>query len=202
VTIPVINWEQALQDDFMMTIDSGDFRGTLGNQTSLNIVLPDHPLAAGLQAGTHVILTTPQTYSWGVPDENAAVIATLADNPARALIYAYEPGSSMIGNFVAPARRIHLFLEDNTFAALNEAGLRLFDAAVAYALQQDEDPIPPQFGATTLVDGQVQLNWTGTGRLQEAPEVTGTWTDVTPAPTGNSYSVPASGPRKFFRLVR
>jgi hypothetical protein len=202
VPIPVINWEQALQDDFMMTIDSGDFRGTLGNQTSLNIVLPDHPLAAGLQAGTHVILTTPQTYSWGVPDENAAVIATLADNPARALIYAYEPGSSMIGNFVAPARRIHLFLEDNTFAALNEAGLRLFDAAVAYALQQDEDPIPPQFGATTLVDGQVQLNWTGTGRLQEAPEVTGTWTDVTPAPTGNSYSVPASGPRKFFRLVR
>jgi hypothetical protein len=202
VTIPVINWEQALQDDFMMTLDDGAFRGTIVTQTSLNIVNPDHPLAAGLEMGTHQIVTAAQTYSWGVPNENAAVVATLVDNPDRALIYAYEPGSSMIGDFVAPARRIHLFLEDNTFAVLNEAGLRLFDAAIAYALQQDGDPAPPEFAAPTIVDGEIQLSWTGTGRLQEAPDVTGDWTDVTPAPAGNSYSAPAAGARKFFRLVR
>ena len=44
------------------------------------------------------------------------------------------------------------------------------------------------------------LSWTGGGKLQEASEVTGAWTDVAGNPQG-SHSVQATAARKFYRLI-
>ena len=44
VTVPVINWEHAVQDDYLFTTTNG--LGTAGSQTNLNITNPGHPLAA------------------------------------------------------------------------------------------------------------------------------------------------------------
>lgn len=57
------------------------------------------------------------------------------------------------------------------------------------------------FEPPTLSGNQLTLRWSGTGRLQEAPEVTGPWTDV-PGNPASPYTVATTpGARKFFRLV-
>jgi hypothetical protein len=58
--------------------------------------------------------------------------------------------------------------------------------------------------AATFSTGAVTIIWTGNGVLQSATDLlnTGTqWQDVTPAPTGNKYTVtPTTGSHQFFRL--
>lgn len=132
---PVILWEQAVQDDFLMTLNTdGTDRGTLADQTQLNIVNADHPLAGGLTAGVKTATTAAQPYSWGVPNANAVVIATLAGDPARAVIYGYEKGAILVdSSTAAPARRVLFFWGDDGFAASTEDALKLFDAAVDWA---------------------------------------------------------------------
>jgi hypothetical protein len=61
----------------------------------------------------------------------------------------------------------------------------------------------PNFTVTTLANGKLTITWTGSGTLQKAANLTGAaadWSDVTPAVTGNTYTVDASGPRTFFRI--
>jgi Concanavalin A-like lectin/glucanases superfamily len=53
-------------------------------------------------------------------------------------------------------------------------------------------------------NGAVVVSWTGAGLLEQATTLTGSpndWTYVTPAPAGNSYTVPAGAPAAFYRVV-
>lgn len=62
-----------------------------------------------------------------------------------------------------------------------------------------------QFTSVSASGGNVTINWTGTGRLQEASNLTGNqadWSDVNPQPGGNTITVSASAAaQKFYRLV-
>jgi len=58
----------------------------------------------------------------------------------------------------------------------------------------------PKFTTFTVSGGILSITWTSVGTLQQATSVTGPWNDVAPQPAGNSYSVAATGPSKFFRL--
>ena len=59
---------------------------------------------------------------------------------------------------------------------------------------------PAQFAPPTLSGETVNLTWTGLGRLQEASLVIGPWSDVAGNPQ-NAYSVPATAPQRFYRVV-
>lgn len=135
VAVPVIQWEQALQDDFLMTLNTADTdRGTAADQTEGNIVNADHPLAAGLSLGTKTLGTVPESFSWGVPGPEAVVIATLVADPTHAIVYGYDTGSTLIdGTTLAPARRVMFLWGDNGYATATEDALALFDAAVIWA---------------------------------------------------------------------
>jgi glucose/arabinose dehydrogenase len=132
VVSPVVTWESALLDDFGMTgtVSGTDF-GTLTGRTQVDIVAAAHPLAAGL-AGRVTVTSSAQTFSWGRPNANAALVARPAADTTRAVIFGYERGAAMPG-LVAPGRRVAFFLEDGTAAALTPAGGSLFDAAVRWA---------------------------------------------------------------------
>jgi hypothetical protein len=57
-----------------------------------------------------------------------------------------------------------------------------------------------KFTTTTLSGGNLTINWTGGGTLQQATVVNGPYTDVAGA-SGSSYSTSTSGaPAKFYRL--
>jgi len=75
---------------------------------------------------------------------------------------------------------------------------RALSAEEIAALVVPEVPVflPP------LVSGdQLTLDWTGQGQLQAAPAVTGTYTNVTPAPTPPYTETIVPGQNKFFRLI-
>jgi hypothetical protein len=57
---------------------------------------------------------------------------------------------------------------------------------------------PAVLNQPKLSGGNVTISWTGAGTLQEATDVTGPW--AASANQNNPQSVPASGPRKFYRI--
>ncbi len=56
--------------------------------------------------------------------------------------------------------------------------------------------------SATAQGGNLVVTWTGTGTLQSASALGSptTWTDVTPAPAGNTYSTPLSDAGRYFRI--
>jgi hypothetical protein len=201
ITVPVLNWEVNIQDDYLMTLaTSGTDLGETPGQTNLIITLPEHPIAAGLPAGSLTVVRPAQTFTWGVPNPvTADVIATMDDGTARPCLYAYEVGDAFSDQSTpAPARRVHIFMQENAFASLTEAGLKLFDAAASWAMDRPLIQPPARLDSPTWQSGQLQISWTGPGTLQSAEQIHGPWTDVPNAT--NPWLTDATRPTRFFRL--
>jgi len=136
-TVPVIQWEQALEDDFLATGNADTDHNTSTNQTQLNILPTTHPLAAGLSAGLHTVASSETTFSWGLPQGNAIKIATIAGDTNKVAIYGYDTGATMTTTNKASGRRVFLFLQDPGLSVLTPEGNALFDAAVTWAVSSD-----------------------------------------------------------------
>jgi glucose/arabinose dehydrogenase len=130
---PVVVWEPLLFDDLGMTGAASTSMGTQAGQTQVAIVNAAHPLAAGLSGAATVSSAT--TFTWGVPNANAVVVARPPSNATRASIFAYERGAGMVG-LPAPGRRVGLFLHDTAAASLTASGRSLVDAALRWATGQ------------------------------------------------------------------
>jgi hypothetical protein len=102
----------------------------------------------------------PLLFSGGVTDPSWGKPARGAD---KAAVFSYERGALMYGTAVAPARRVGLFLGDNSWSILSDAqgpaaedpkefawfsGRRLFDAALRWAVS------PPQVRVVQGADEQ------------------------------------------------
>jgi len=204
VSVPVVTWEQALQDNLLLTGDvEGQDRGSVSDQTDIQIINPNHPMAAGLPAGTVTVTTQPNTFCWGVPPPDAEIIAILADGQQHPCLYGVDKGKALIDGTPAPARRVFLFFTDGTYLLLTQEGRALFDAALSWAVNRELQPQELRFERVILEGTTLRLTWTGQGVLEEADEITGPWQEVTPQPTGNTYEVDVTqAPRKFYRLRR
>lgn len=139
VKVPVLMWENDIQDDMRFTgrykgVDFGEIGGESKGDHYIWIVNAPHPLAAGLPAGTGVVYSKDQPMGWGKPGLGASIIATLPGQPDKAIIYGYEKGATMDYDFLAPSRRVMFFLDNTTFPLLTKSGLALFDAAVAWSV--------------------------------------------------------------------
>jgi hypothetical protein len=58
-----------------------------------------------------------------------------------------------------------------------------------------------KFTSINLTAGSVKMEWTGGGKLQQSAQATSGWEDV-PGNPPTGYTTPASGPMKYYRLVR
>lgn len=203
VTVPILNWEWAAYDGLGMSDADG---ATLDNsETQIEIVNPAHPLAAGLPAGMRTIFPAAAAQFAVVdPTPSAVVVARAADGSGRATLFGIEKGAALseatAPGLKAPARRVGIFLGGDTFASLNADGQKLFDAAVAWALNVSSDGAQPKFNAVTRSGNTMTLSWTGSGTLQQADSVTGPWSD---APSqANPQTVNVTGTAKFYRIRR
>jgi hypothetical protein len=115
------------------TVWKRDLGNNQGRTRELAISNPSHPLAAGL-SGEAVVLTRNQLLRWGIPGEEAIVVAHYANEPeGHAALFAYERGRQMPGG-PAAARRVAIFLgNDRVINSLTPDGWRLFDAAVTWS---------------------------------------------------------------------
>jgi hypothetical protein len=131
---PLVTWENDLLDDLAMTGKRHDVDfGETGKERYLWLVNAPHPIASGLPAGTTDVYGKQAPMSWGKPGLGASIIATVYGQPEKAAIFAYEKGATMDYEALAPARRVMLFLDNDTFPNLSTAGVALFDAAVDWA---------------------------------------------------------------------
>ncbi|WP_124033476.1 hypothetical protein [Herpetosiphon llansteffanensis] len=133
VAVPVIVWEHAIYDDLGMTgpTTTTDYGTATGN--SLVISNATHGLAGGL-SGTVTVYTGSGTMAYGVPASSAISIAPQGSSNSKKVYFGYAQGATMVGNVVAPARRVGLFLSDS--GTLSTDGQTLVKAAFAWATGQ------------------------------------------------------------------
>jgi len=132
--VPIICWEPYLFDDLGMTGPAaGIDYGYVREQQALDIIQPEHPMAARIEKETPVT-KYPTRFGWAVPDESATVVATLVGDPGKAAVFYYDVDTRLPGGFPAPARRIGLFFDKRTAKKLNANGRQLLEAAFDTAL--------------------------------------------------------------------
>jgi uncharacterized delta-60 repeat protein len=193
--VPVMTWESALGGTMGMTgpVSGADY-GTSASQTSLTIQSPAHPLAAGL-SGSPTVVSSPRSFSWGVPNANAVSIASLAGNSARKVIFGYDTGAAMFG-LAAPARRLAFFLEDVTAVAWNASGQTLFDAALAWSVATSAPPVPGSLVQSFGTGGAVVVDAAEGQGLVDAFAVDG------PALFAGGSFLPAAGGGSRWRVEK
>jgi uncharacterized repeat protein (TIGR01451 family) len=189
IPVPIVTWEGFLYDDLGMTgpTASADY-GSLGPATTILVVNPKHPLAAGLPEGKVEITISPAMLHWGIPNNNASVIAVVPDEVQKAHIFAYEQGAMMVG-LTAPARRVGIPYATGQF--LNDAGFAIYDAAVAWAMLCDDPPPTATDTATpppTATETATPIA-TSTGTATTVPPHTPTNTPPH-TPTGTATNTP------------
>ncbi len=131
IPVPIIVWEARLFDDLKMTnaitfTDLGTADGA-----KLSIIDPAHPLAGGLD-GEVTVLDYDYKLTWGKPAPTAITVAAIPGQTGQYAIFAYDAGAEMLG-MTAPARRVGLFLYDESASQLHANGWALFDAALEWA---------------------------------------------------------------------
>ena len=159
VAVPVITWESGIFNNMGMTGNTNKDFGTKTNQTQVTITNATHPLAAGL-SGNVTVVTSGKTFDWGKPNANGISIATVLNDSAKTAIFAYESGAVMPG-LTAPARRVGLFLYDDTAASFNSNGAALLDAAIRWARGGGSISGSTSFSPTGLIDltSEGLLDW-------------------------------------------
>lgn len=133
--VPLLTWENDLLDDLRYTglLRDTDF-GELETGHYVWLVKAPHPLAAGLPAGLNTWTQARTPAGWGKPGLGADIIMTWPGAPDKATLFAYERGATMDGDFLAPARRVFIGMDNGTFERMTPAGHRLFDAAIDWTV--------------------------------------------------------------------
>jgi len=135
LAVPLVTWENDLLDDLAMTRKRHDFDfGEADKERFVWIVNAPQAMAAGLPAGIANVYVKQAPMGWGKPGLGATTIATIYGQPEKAAVFGYEAGATMDYETLAPARRVMLFLGNDGFNNLSPAGLRLFDAAIDWAV--------------------------------------------------------------------
>ncbi|MBN2371451.1 MAG: VCBS repeat-containing protein, partial [Vicinamibacteria bacterium] len=131
-SLPVITWEPQLYDDLALSRHAGRLSSS---DDRLKIADRDHALAASLQGVPRIALSKTRL-SLGRPTKDAIRVARAGAGHDDYALFAYERGAQMAG-LSAPARRVALFLGEETASHLNTDGWRLFDASVKWALSKE-----------------------------------------------------------------
>lgn len=132
VAQPVITWESALYDNADFAFANTSNREN--SQTQIQITNANHPLAGGLSAGNHTVYNVTAAMAWGQPTSDAEIVATLASDNTRAVLFVYELGDTLDDGSTATGKRVGYFLPDNGSGELNSTGNTVLKAAINEAL--------------------------------------------------------------------
>jgi uncharacterized surface protein with fasciclin (FAS1) repeats len=191
---------------------------------SLQVLVPEHPIFAGINLDAANIMTNPfagivtfgELVQRGISVNTDAVagdgtvlaiIATEGDPANNGMVIGEWLAGATMGNTTADPLNGHrlVFLSGSreqgitSDAAgiydLTEDGAKLFLNAVEYMVEPKT-----LFGSPVIEEGNITINWTGEGELETATDILGPW-----EPTGNtsgSFTEAIGSGNKFFRIRR
>jgi hypothetical protein len=134
---PILSCEMWIGDDmgFTGTEEGIDYGNLEYEYSAINIVKPDHPLAAGL-SGEVEVYSRDGIMGFGKPGGDVTVVATAVDDPEVAFIYVYEKGAkNKLGDTVPGLRVWFYFFETMEWFATDD-GWELWEAAVRYTFKK------------------------------------------------------------------
>ncbi|MCR9254386.1 MAG: PKD domain-containing protein, partial [bacterium] len=150
--VPILTWEPFMFNRLRMTsgpINTG-FGFTENGYLQVDLSNQTHPLAAGISGLTTELYPIVQSMPFGVPEDDAIVIASVGTLP---ILFGYDVGSS------AGSRRVAFPLRDQFMHLLTDEGWQLFDAAVIWTLHGGDATTPiaplPDISFTSPVDGEL-----------------------------------------------
>ncbi len=113
----------------------------------------------------------------------------------------------MLSGLMAPARRVLLPMSDDAFAALNEAGLKLFDAAIAWAIGETATTGPAgDIRVQILADGSnLTLSWEGASgpvSIQTKKDLSQAQWETVQSTSEASITLPIEAGNAFYRVVQ
>ena len=131
--VPVICLEPAGYPPLGMSAgQEGISFGFRSGHSPVDLVAPQHPLAAGLHGARSDLIRG--IIGWGRPLDSATLIAHLPEHPEQAIVFAYD-AQQMLNNFPAPARRVGLFLDPSGISEQSQDAWRLLEAAVNWSVE-------------------------------------------------------------------
>jgi glucose/arabinose dehydrogenase len=131
--VPLVFWEQAL---LRIGREALLDYGAVAAATQIDIQDADHPITAGLPLGPATVFSAAVNMSVGRGNigPDARVLATRTGSPGDATIVVAEAGGLLLGGYVAPARRVFLFLEDSSWLSATATTRLILDRAVRWAI--------------------------------------------------------------------
>jgi PKD repeat protein/glucose/arabinose dehydrogenase len=131
--VPLIFWESALLRTTREALADDGY--VFAGATSVSITDNTHPITEGLPLGTLPVFTSASNMSLarGTIAGGARTLATRPGAPAERAILVAEAGASLLNGYIAPDRRVFLFLEDSTYLAATPAAVTLLDRSVCWA---------------------------------------------------------------------
>ena len=142
LNVPLIMWESGLANTARYALaDAGG--AVVNNQTQLKIVNNTHPITSGLPLGDQAILAGSvgrnMSFVGFTLPASATDLGQWVSNNAYHGLVAYDPtvGGGLLADgstLQSKQRWVFLPFEDDTFWALNAAGMQIFDASVEWAL--------------------------------------------------------------------
>ncbi len=173
IETPMVITEAWGYDEMGLTLGTGE--GLEVATTDIEIVAPEHPLAAGL-SGTVSVLTDvtgvrgTARFTTGRAGSEATVIAraTLSDSVTYDVIFVYEKGATLPvpptdgSPRVAADIRVCLGFDEQSYLLWNENAYALLEAAINFALGirlQPETYSPEPANGRTEVPRDVVLSW-------------------------------------------
>lgn len=188
--IPVLVWYPWLLDDFgMIATQSLTEQGTTQDVSTINIVNPDHPLAAGM-SGDVSITNNEIQLSWGNVGKSADIIATVfqpasseLEGGDRPVLFGYPRNAQLPDGTLAPNCRIGIPNYRTAPASYTSAGWAIFDSAINWGLNC------PLADPTTLPTVAPTFTFTPTSTPTQSSTPTNTLTNT---PTNTPTSTPTT----------
>jgi hypothetical protein len=136
LAVPLVVWESWLFDDLgLADCPNNDGCGWVVADGEATLPTEGQPIvSAGKNTAT--VARVPIVVSFGNPHASATVIATAATDQIRNIFFIYERGAKLPAG-PAPARRVALYLSDDTARVLTDDGWALFDGAIEWAAGRD-----------------------------------------------------------------
>ena len=152
ISIPFITSEAWLLDEMQIAPDNHTHEDP--NQTSVTIVDPGHPMAAGLEGEIEIAPAPVWIMSTCEPAGDVQIVAKATVNDCVCLA-GYEEGAEKMDGLKVKARRVLTFITRNSALVMTDDGWKLFDNSVLWGMGKLGAPVMPR-GAVAATWGALK----------------------------------------------